>query len=200
MEVVEVDINELKTAEYNPRVLFEKDGEDIEKSINKFDLVEPIVVNKNENRKNIVIGGNQRLKILKKMGRKTVFVNYVDIPDIEDEKELNIRLNKNQAHWDYEMLANDFEIDDLLKWGFDEFDLKLENNFDPEEEWKEMPEYGDLKNKEAYRTIYVHFENEEAIKDFAELIQQKITEKTKWVWHPKKEDENIKQYVVKTEK
>ena len=54
----------------------------------------PLVVNGAKNRLNIVIGGHFRLKIFRKLGYKTVPVVYVNIPNVEREKELNLRLNK----------------------------------------------------------------------------------------------------------
>jgi len=41
-------------------------------------------------------------------------------------RELNVRLNKNVAEWDFDTLANEFELDDLLDWGFDKGELDLE--------------------------------------------------------------------------
>jgi len=52
------------------------------------------------------------------------------VPDrelsIDEARELNVRLNKNVAEWDFDTLANNFELDDLLDWGFDKHDLDLD--------------------------------------------------------------------------
>ena len=58
MEIVRVDINQLKPSEYNPRKMDKKEADDLRESINRFGLVEPIVVNGAENRRNIIIGGH----------------------------------------------------------------------------------------------------------------------------------------------
>ena len=124
MEIKDIKIEELKAAEYNPRRLTEGQEDNLTKSIKRFGLVDPIIVNKAENRKNIVIGGHQRLKIIKKLEWKEAPVVYVDIPDIEKEKELNIRLNKNLGEWDYKLLA-DFDEEILLESGFEEDELMV---------------------------------------------------------------------------
>jgi DNA modification methylase len=52
------------------------------------------------------------------------------VPDrelsIDEMRELNVRLNKNQGEWNFDTLANNFELDDLLDWGFEKSDLDLD--------------------------------------------------------------------------
>jgi ParB-like chromosome segregation protein Spo0J len=124
MEILEVNINELKPSEYNPRKLTEKEKKDLIESLKRFNFVEPIVVNSAENRKNIIIGGHQRYYIAKELGYKTIPVVYVNIPDIKKEQELNLRLNKNLGEWDYDLLAN-FDENLLKEVGFEEEEIEL---------------------------------------------------------------------------
>ena len=63
MNIVSYEIDKINEAEYNPRELSKKQHEDLYDSIRKFGLVDPILININPERKNIVIGGHQRLKI-----------------------------------------------------------------------------------------------------------------------------------------
>ncbi len=130
MQVVQVNINDLKPAEYNPRQMTKAQAKHLEESIKRFDLVEPIVVNNNPERMNVIIGGHQRYNICKKLGRETMPVVYVDLDETK-EKELNLRLNKNLGEWNWDMLAN-FDEALLEDVGFDE----LENIF-PTDEIKE---------------------------------------------------------------
>lgn len=109
--IVQVDVSELNPAPYNPRKWSDAATKQLTESIEKFGLVDPILVNSAKNRKNIVIGGHFRLKIAKDLGYKTVPVLYLDIPDEDRERELNIRLNKNLGDWDYELLT---EFDETL--------------------------------------------------------------------------------------
>ncbi len=145
LTVVSVSIKELKPAAYNPRKWSEDAIAGLTASIKQFGLVDPILVNGADNRRNIVIGGHFRLKVAKDLGYREVPVVYVDIPDEAKEQELNIRLNRNLGDWDYELLA-EFDESLLKDIGFgseelDEiFDLATEEpeNFDLEKELKKL--------------------------------------------------------------
>lgn len=116
MKTVNVKVSELIRADYNPRSLTEKQFNSIKDSIEKFGFVEPIVVNKNKNRKNIIVGGHQRLQVAEFLGHKTIPVYYVDL-ELDDERELNIRLNANVGDWDWDKIANEWSYSDLENWG-----------------------------------------------------------------------------------
>lgn len=145
LEITQVDIAELKPATYNPRKWDDDQISQLTDSIKQFGMVDPLLVNGAENRNNVVIGGHFRLKVASDLGFSTVPVVYLDIPDIEREKELNIRLNKNLGSWDMELLA---EFDDSLlsDIGFsseeldDIFDMTVgePENFDLEKELKKL--------------------------------------------------------------
>lgn len=145
-------IANLNPAPYNPRKWSEDSIKQLTESIKAFGLVDPILVNSAENRKNIVIGGHFRLKVAKDLGIKEVPVVYVDIPEIEREQELNIRLNKNLGDWDYSLLS-EFDESLLADIGFsseeidDIFDLEtmVEETFDLEKELDKL----DIKSVEA---------------------------------------------------
>lgn len=122
LKIVYVKINELNPAPYNPRKWDEKAERELSESIQKFGFVDPIIVNGATNRKNVVIGGHFRLHIAKRLGYETVPAVYVPIPDIEKEKEINLRLNHATGTWDYELLKT-FDIDTLLDIGFDDTEL-----------------------------------------------------------------------------
>jgi hypothetical protein len=49
--------------------------------------------------------------------------------------------------------------------------------------WKGMPDF-EQEDKKTYKTIYVHFRNKEDYEEFAKMIDQNLTEKTKSIWHP----------------
>ena len=121
LEVIEVDINILKPAEYNPRDMTKKEQKDLDNSLDEFGLVEPLVVNKHPDRLNVIVGGHQRFYRLKAKGYTNAFIVYVDLP-IEKEKELNLRLNKNNGHFVWDMMQ-DFDKDMLKKVGFNSEEL-----------------------------------------------------------------------------
>ncbi len=140
LKIIKANIKDLKVAEYNPRKWDKTKCQNLKDSIEKFGLVDPLIVNSAPDRKNIVIGGHFRLHIAKELGYLDVPVVYLNIPDIEKEKELNIRLNKNTGDWDYSLLAefnstllNDIgfsseELDDIfvLDETAEEFNLQKE--------------------------------------------------------------------------
>lgn len=115
MNFKKVLISELKPAAYNPRKkLTEKDPEyqRIKKSIEEFGYVDPIIVNSDYT----VIGGHQRLAVLKEMGETKIDVVVVDI-DKTREKALNIALNKIVGEWDFEQLS--IVLSELKEENFD---------------------------------------------------------------------------------
>ena len=141
IEYVSVDL--LKAAEYNPRK-WDKEAEDqLKASIQKYGIVDPLLVNSAESRKNIVIGGHFRIACIKSLNIKEVPVVYINIPDIEREKELNIRLNKNTGSFDWNLLAT-FDESFLSQVGFSS--EEIDNIFAVED----TPEQFDL-NKELQK-------------------------------------------------
>jgi ParB-like chromosome segregation protein Spo0J len=90
-------------AEYNPRQLTKDQYAQLKDSLTRFGLVDPLIINKNKQRKNILVGGHQRLRIATDLGIKKIPCVEVDLP-LDKEKELNIRLNKNVGEWDYDSL------------------------------------------------------------------------------------------------
>lgn len=139
MNIKELNINDLKPAEYNPRQATAKQEQHLKESLRKFGVVEPILVNMNIDRKFIIIGGHFRVRELKKLGHKTVPCVIVDL-NLENEKELNIRLNKNTGEFDFDMLANNFDIDELKDWGFEDFELGMGEVLEAEEDDYEIPD------------------------------------------------------------
>lgn len=122
LHVQYVPTADLRTADYNPRKWSKEAEVQLEEGIRKYGLVDPFIVNAALKRKNILIGGHFRLSIAKKLGIKEVPVVYINIPDLEKEKELNIRLNKNTGEFDWEMLAT-FDEQFLSSIGFSSEEL-----------------------------------------------------------------------------
>src|SRR3989338_4666078 len=144
LHIVYVDINLLKPAEYNPRKHNKEAADQLKESIKRFGAVDPLIVNQAPERENIVIGGHFRLEVLKELGYREAPVVYINISDIEREKELNIRLNKNTGEFDWNLLAN-FDEAFLTQVGFssEEMDdiFQIEDTpeqFDLEKELKKL--------------------------------------------------------------
>lgn len=169
MEIKELPLKELKPAAYNPRKKLKKGDKEYEKikqSLLKFGYVDPIIVNEDLT----VIGGHQRLTVLKDLDYETAKCVIVKLSK-EDEKALNIALNKITGQWDDALLADllldlqesDFnldltgfeppEIDNILS---NVHDKELsEDEFDVEEELKKptLSRHGDIWQLGKHRVI-----------------------------------------------
>lgn len=140
LKIEQVPIESLHAAEYNPRKWSDAARKGLTDSLDQFGFVQPIVVNAAANRRGVIIGGNFKLDIARSKGMKTVPVVWVNLPDIEQEKKLNLRLNKNQGEFDIDLLAEfdqtmledvgfeSKELDKIFKDGLedDEFDADKE--------------------------------------------------------------------------
>ena len=119
MQIQKISINKINPAVYNPRKDLQPDDPEyqkLKKSIEEFDIVEPLIWNKQTGN---LVGGHQRLKILKDQGIKEIEVSVVDLPEAK-EKALNIALNKVDGTWDYPKL-----MDLLQEIDTGEFDISL---------------------------------------------------------------------------
>jgi hypothetical protein len=156
-------ISDLIPAPYNPRQSTAKQEKHLKESLEKFGLVEPIIFNKQTG---YIVGGHFRVRELKKLGIKEIECVIVDLNEA-DEKELNIRLNANTGSWDWDTLANDWDVVDLEAWGLDI------PQFDTEPTYDEL--IGEEKNKPA--TMKITFESPEQLQkaeiDIQELLDRK---------------------------
>ena len=125
IKIEQVPVKDLKPATYNPRRWDEKVLSDMKESITRFGFCDPLLVNSAPSRKNILIGGHLRLKVAASLGFTEIPVVYLNIPELEREQELNLRLNKNVGNWDEELLKA-FDTNLLLEVGFTPDEL---NNF-----------------------------------------------------------------------
>ncbi len=160
-------IESLIFAEYNPRQLTKDQYKNLKDSITRFGLVDPLIVNTHKDRKNILVGGHQRARVAKDLGFDKVPVVEVSLP-LDQEKELNIRLNKNTGEWDYDALANYFDVGELTEWGFDDKDLfPFDQDYGTE---FELPD-GD---KEPFQqmTFTLSDEQAEIVKDKLKIAKQ----------------------------
>jgi len=108
MNIQRMKLSDLNPAKYNPRKKLKPTDPEFEKlrrSIESFGLVEPPIWNK---RTGNVVGGHQRLSVLKYLGHTETDVVVVDISE-DEEKALNVALNKISGEWDMPLLT------DLLK-------------------------------------------------------------------------------------
>ena len=145
LQVQQVKISELKPSEYNPRKWSEDQLQKLRESLEKFGVVDPLIVNSHPSRTNIVIGGNMRLKVLKDMKYTEVPAVYLNLDEAK-ERDLNVRLNKTGGEFDLDLLKdfdeslledigfNSEELDDI----FIDDDLEEKNSFDLKKELKKL--------------------------------------------------------------
>jgi ParB/Sulfiredoxin domain len=129
MNLRKLPLAQLKPAPYNPRVALAPGSPGyrrLERSLREFDLVQPIVWNE---RTGHVVGGHQRIEILKNEGVTEVDCVVVDLP-LEREKALNVALNNSQVggEWDPVKLVD--LVSELA--GLPDFDATL-TGFDPDD-------------------------------------------------------------------
>lgn len=130
------NISEIKINPNNPRLIKDDKFKKLVKSIKEFpEMLEirPIVVNKDM----IVLGGNMRLKACQEAGIKKIPVIIADNLSEEQQREFLIKDNVLGGEWDWDILANEWNGEQLEEWGLD---LKFSNN-ELEEELPEEKTY-----------------------------------------------------------
>lgn len=147
-----------------------------------------------------IIAGHGRVMAATEIGLETVPVIVAHGWSDEQRRAYTLADNKlsENAEWDDDLLKIELaelgELDfDTGLIGFSVSELtKLlgepTDENDPKKEWDGMPEF-DQQDKTAFRTIPVHFKDAEAVQAFADLIGQKITDKTRFCWYPEIEIE-----------
>tara|TARA_B100001093_G_scaffold184232_1_gene176868 strand:+ start:1159 stop:1581 length:423 start_codon:yes stop_codon:yes gene_type:complete len=102
----------------NPRLIKDQKYFALVKSMETFpEMLEkrPIVVNEDL----VVLGGNMRLRAAQDAGMSEVWIDVTEGWSEAKQKEFVIKDNTNAGEWDFNMLANEWESDDLLDWGVD---------------------------------------------------------------------------------
>jgi len=132
-------LSELKAWELNPRQIKAKGAELLIESIQEFGQIHPLVVGpKEEDALYPVYDGHQRKQVWslnEQYGQDyEVDVRIASRPlTVEERRKLTILLHRGtNGEWDWDMLANTFEIPDLLSWGFEERELHITGEFNTE--------------------------------------------------------------------
>lgn len=117
-------LKDLREHPKNPRKLSKEQHAHLTQSLQKFGVAEKPIINTD----GMIIGGHQRLKVLKELGYKELecWVPSEALTEAQCD-EFCVRLNKNVGEFDFDILANEFEVCDLLDWGFEpeEFGIDL---------------------------------------------------------------------------
>jgi len=133
-----VAIGDLKPNPNNPRIIkddkFKKLVQSI-KDLPEMADVRPVVVNTDM----VVLGGNMRLKAMKEAGWKEVPIEVVDW-DEDKQRQFIIKDNVSGGEWDWDMLANEWDADELNEWGLDLPEFEQVQELEAEEDDYEMPD------------------------------------------------------------
>jgi len=142
-----VKITEVKVNPNNPRLIKDDKFKKLVRSIKDFPEmlnIRPIVVNSDM----IVLGGNMRLKACKEAGLKEVPIIIADNLTEEQQREFLIKDNTSGGEWDWEMIANEWDAEQLGDWGLD-FWQPDEDNWNDSENFKDLDELEGYLNKET---------------------------------------------------
>jgi DNA modification methylase len=133
-----VPIGTIKNNPNNPRVIkddkFKKLVQSI-KDLPEMAEVRPVVVNTDM----VVLGGNMRLKAMREAGWKDVPIQVVDW-DEDKQRQFIIKDNVSGGEWDWDMLANEWDTEELQEWGLDLPDFDNAKELEAEEDDYEIPD------------------------------------------------------------
>jgi len=138
-----VKISEVKPNPKNPRILKDDKFKKLVKSIQEFpDMLNkrPLIVFTDVDNKYVVLGGNQRLRALKELKHETVPIIVADEWTEEQKNEFLIKDNVGFGEWDWDSLANEWDVEKLEEWGLDlPVDLSVQEELEAEEDNYEIP-------------------------------------------------------------
>jgi len=135
--IEKVDIRQIQSNSSNPRIIKDYKFKKLISSIQSFPemlKLRPIIVDKD----NIILGGNMRYKACLEVGLKEVYIIKADKLTTKQQQEFIIKDNVGFGEWDWDILANEWDIKELEDWGLDSF---------PFEEEKEKEIHGKLTDK-----------------------------------------------------
>jgi len=194
----------------NPRQITEKQFNDLDEWLSELGDLSGIVHDLNSDE---VIGGNQRSRVFDINKCEIVLTEELEEPDDQgtvahgyviwkgkkyayrqvrwDDKQCekaNIVSNKGGGSMDFDILANEFDVDDLLDWGFQSYELGIAgDDIDYDKEWEGMPEF-EQEDVTPIKELRVKFLTKDAFIDFAALINQSISiESGRSIWYPQKD-------------
>jgi len=137
-EIIVVKVGDIKPNPNNPRVIKDDKFKKLVKSIQEFPQmlnIRPIVVNDDM----IVLGGNMRLKACKEAGIKEIPIIKASELTEEQQREFIIKDNIGFGEWDWDMIANEWDAEQLTEWGMDIPDFKIDENEAVEDDY-EIPD------------------------------------------------------------
>jgi hypothetical protein len=205
VKIERVSMNDLSLDPANARAHPERNLEAIQASLRRFGQQKPIVVRNS----GTILAGNGTYEAARSLGWTHIDVVRTEL-DGADAIAFGIADNRTSelAQWNEVVLSGllaELQSDedfDHLTTGFTDMEIALmlgrvsgEPPDDPSKHWDDMPEFGN--EPKAVRSLTLHFATHDDVEDFAQVVGQNISEKTKYLWHPerKRRDMNGVQFV-----
>ena len=139
-QIKKVSITEVKPNGSNPRIIKDPKFKQLVQSIQEFpEMLElrPIIVNSDM----VILGGNMRYKACMDAGIKEIPIMIADSLDEAKQKEFIVKDNVGFGEWDWDVLANEWDVEELAHWGLDlPLDFGTEIELEAEEDDYEQPE------------------------------------------------------------
>lgn len=177
MEAKKIKISEIKLNPNNPRLIKDDKFAKLVKSVKEFPEmldIRPIVVNSDM----IILGGNMRFRACKEAGLKEIPVIIAEGLTEQQQKEFLIKDNVSGGEWDWDMLANEWEVEQLDSWGLDIPILKELNEkdlFDIEIPFytpsEIQPEINELANLDKTKKLIEKIDLLEVDKELKEILK-----------------------------
>lgn len=155
--VVNKKISEIKVNPNNPRLIKDDKFKKLVKSIQEFPEmlnIRPIVVNADM----VILGGNMRYKACVEAGLKTIPVIVVDLSE-DKQKEFLIKDNVSGGEWDWDILANEWNTEELKEWGLDVWQTPVDVDYSILDD-DDVSDELDGMLKGVKKAIQIEFENE----------------------------------------
>lgn len=194
-------LSELTPQHDNPRQIRKEKAKRLVKSWHKFNQPDVISIGPD----NKIYNGHQRYYVWQAAYGNAfeVAVRIASRPLTKREwQEFTVMMHEGTvAEWDFDMLANweGVDVGDLVEWGFEAWQLGGVGEGDNIDElWRGMPEF-EQDDCGPVKTISIHFAATSDIATFSELIEQNITDKTKYIWYPEQERKNLKGLLIQDE-
>lgn len=167
-------------------------------------LVQNIIVNRTSG---LVVDGHLRVSLALREGQPTVPVTYVELDESEENlilstlDPLSALAGTDAAKLDEllrEVTTGDAAVQAMLDGLAQRAGIVPGEPIDPNELWKGMPEF-EQDDLGSWKSVHVHFANEEDYRAFAQLVEQTLTEQTRSIWYPHKEKFNHLDYQAEDE-
>lgn len=181
--VEKISIDKIFGNPVNPRVIKEHKFKKLVKSIEEFPemlKLRPIIINDEYG----ILGGNMRYKACKALGLKEVWIIKANGLTDEQTKQFIIKDNSSFGEWDWDTLANMWDVEQLTDWGvnvydFNNKDVDVVNQGDENSEWVGMPEF-EASEKEL--KLVISFDDEETRQEYVEKNKIIVSATNKLTW------------------